>query len=73
MARANNSSQEQHVDPFMRAANCAKAFCIGESTWWSWVRQGKVKPPVKLGARTSVWRSSYICQLQEELVSQAEG
>lgn len=37
------------------------------------MQQGKVKRPTKLGARTSVWRSSYVRQLQDELLAEAEG
>ena len=36
---------------------------IGKSTWWQWVRDGKAPAPVKLGPRTTAWKSSDISAL----------
>lgn len=33
---------------------------IGLSTWWLYVNQGRVLPPVKFGKRVSVWDAEYI-------------
>ena len=40
---------------------------IGRSTWWQWVRDGKAPAPVKLGPRTTAWKSSDISALIESL------
>ncbi|WP_028573192.1 helix-turn-helix transcriptional regulator [Desulfonatronum lacustre] len=33
---------------------------IGKSTFWLWVKQGKMPPPVKLSPRVSAWWVSEI-------------
>jgi predicted DNA-binding transcriptional regulator AlpA len=40
---------------------------ISKSTWWAGVRSGKFPAPVKLGPRTTAWRSSDISELIEKL------
>lgn len=40
---------------------------IGRSTWWQWVRDGKAPPSLKLGKRTTAWRSSDISALIDSL------
>ncbi|HOY66605.1 MAG TPA: AlpA family transcriptional regulator [Candidatus Ozemobacteraceae bacterium] len=40
---------------------------IGRSTWWAWVKQGRVKKPIKWGPRTSAWEAEYIHTLIESL------
>ncbi len=40
---------------------------IGKSTWWQWVRDGKAPAPVKLGPRTTAWKSADISALIESL------
>ena len=42
-------------------------FPIGKSTWWQWVRDGKAPAPVKLGPRTTAWKSADISALIESL------
>lgn len=45
---------------------------IGKSTWWQWVRNGKAPAPVKLGPRTTAWRSADIAALVETLNAKKE-
>ena len=40
---------------------------IGKSTWWQWVRDGKAPAPVKLGPRTTAWKSADISALIDSL------
>jgi len=40
---------------------------IGRSTWWQWVRDGKAPAPVKLGPRTTAWKSADILDLIDAL------
>ncbi len=42
---------------------------ISKSSWWAGVRTGKFPAPVKLGPRTTAWRSSDIAELIEKLGS----
>ncbi|MEY4592381.1 MAG: hypothetical protein RIR18_1276 [Pseudomonadota bacterium] len=39
---------------------------VGKSTWWQWVREGKAPQPVKLSAKTTVWRTADIKAFLEE-------
>ena len=49
----------------VRAKQSAQHLAIGISTFWLWVKQGKIKPPTKHGARISVWKAEYIRDLAE--------
>jgi len=40
---------------------------IGRSTWWHWVKIGKAPAPIKLGPKTTAWRSEEILALVEQL------
>ena len=40
---------------------------IGKSTWWQWVRDGKAPAAVRLGPRTTAWKSSDIFALIDSL------
>lgn len=44
----------------VRAAQIVANLEIGASTWWSYVKEGRVKQPIKFGARVSVWDAEYI-------------
>ena len=54
-------------DAFVRAPDCARFLSIGLSTWWAWVRMGRVERPTKLGPQTSVWKAGYVRSLHETL------
>ena len=60
------------VDPdaYCRARDCARHLGISLSTWWRWVNEGRIKRPLKLGPKTSVWTAGYIRELQRELTQQ---
>ncbi|SDK51721.1 transcriptional regulator, AlpA family [Microbulbifer yueqingensis] len=58
----------QDPDAFCRAKVSAHHLGIGLSTFWLWVQQGKIAPPIKLSPRVSVWRAGYIRDLQRKLV-----
>jgi predicted DNA-binding transcriptional regulator AlpA len=40
---------------------------ISKSSWWAGIRSGKFPAPVKLGPRTTAWRSRDIAELHEKL------
>lgn len=40
---------------------------IGKSSWWAGVKSGKYPKPIKLGARTTVWRAEDIYALVEKI------
>ncbi len=49
----------------VRAKQSAQFLGIAQSTYWLWVKQGKIKQPTKHGARVSVWDAVYIRELAE--------
>ncbi len=59
MKKQNEFPQSGNV----RAKQSAQFLSIGISTFWLWVKQGKIKSPTKHGARISVWQAQYIRSL----------
>lgn len=47
----------------VRVPQIAAHLGIGASTWWLWVKEGRVLQPVKYGARVAVWDAEYIREL----------
>ncbi len=47
----------------VRVPQIAAHLGIGASTWWLWVKEGRVLPPVKYGTRVVVWDAEYIREL----------
>jgi len=54
----------------VRAKQSAQHLSIGISTFWLWVKEGKIKPPTKHGARVSVWSAEYIRDLAQNGVKE---
>ena len=59
-------------DAFVRARECAAFLGIGLSTWWAWVKNGRVDRPIKLGPKTSVWQAGYVRDLQRAFCESEE-
>lgn len=69
---SNHKSVELPSIGYVRLALILTVIPIGKSTWWNWVQSGKAPQPVKLGPRTTAWRSEDIHKLIEELGKQGE-
>lgn len=54
---------------FFRAKEIAQLLSIGRSTWWLWVKTGKVPKGFKLSPRVTVWKAEDI----ETFVSKKTG
>ncbi len=52
---------------YVRLSQILKVIPIGKSTWWNWVRSGKAPQPIKLGPRTTAWRTESIHELIDQL------
>ena len=50
----------------VRVPQIAAHLGIGASTWWLYVKEGRVLKPVKYGARVSVWDAEYIRELADK-------
>jgi len=59
------------TDGMVRAAQSAKHLSISISGWWLYVKQGRIERPLKLGARTSVWKAQYVRGLAENGIPEA--
>ena len=57
----------QLFDPLMRLPQVLQIFPIGKSSWWNWIASGKAPKGIKLGAKTTAWRSSDIQKLLDNL------
>ncbi len=49
-----------------RAKENANYLGIGLSTFWKYVKKGKIKRPLKYGQRVSVWDAEYIRKIANE-------
>lgn len=45
---------------------------VSRATWWAGVKTGRFPQPVKLGPRTTCWRSADIDKLISDLAAKAE-
>ena len=52
---------------YIRLPQVLQLIPIGKSTWWSWVASGKAPKGIKLGAKTTAWRSCDIQKLLDNL------
>ena len=50
----------------MRLSQILQVLPISRSTWWEGVKSGRFPQPVKLGPRTTAWRSDDIRRLVEK-------
>ncbi len=60
-------------DALYRAKDCANLYSVGLSTWWKWVSDGRVKPGIKLGPKTTVWEGEYLLDLRQKFIREAQG
>lgn len=52
---------------FLRLPQVLAIIPISKSAWWQGCKDGRFPKPVKLGPRTTAWRSSDIAALVEQL------
>ena len=58
-------------DFFLRLPQVLELIPISKSAWWHGCKEGRFPKPIKLGPRTSAWRSSDIAALVEQLSQQS--
>ena len=56
---------------FLRLPQVFAIIPISKSAWWQGCKDGRFPKPIKLGPRTSAWRSSDIAALVEQLSLQS--
>lgn len=59
------------IEGKVRVKTAAPYLGIGVSTFWLFVKQGRIQPPMKFGQRVSVWNASYIRDLAENGIPEA--
>jgi predicted DNA-binding transcriptional regulator AlpA len=52
---------------FLRLPQVLELVPVSKSTWWAGCKTGRFPKPVKLGPRTSAWRTEDIAALLEKL------
>ena len=55
------------IDSLLRLPQVLAAISVSRSAWYAGVKSGIYPPPMKLGARTAVWRTSTIQKLIDSL------
>ena len=60
-----NYSEER----FLRLAQVLEIIPISKSGWWKGCKEGRYPKPIKLGARTTVWKASEIQELVAKLAA----
>ena len=58
-------------DFFLRLPQVLELIPISKSAWWQGCKEGRFPKPIKLGPRTTAWRSSDIAALVEQLSQQS--
>lgn len=51
---------------FVRLDTILKIIPVGRTTWWNGVKSGRFPKPIKLGPRTTAWRTEDIRALIEQ-------
>lgn len=59
--------EEKSSVTFLRLPQVLEIFPISKSSWWQGCKEGKYPKPLKLGPRTTVWRSTDIEKLVAEI------
>lgn len=57
---------------FLRLPQVLQLVPISKSAWWEGCKTGRFPKPVKLGPRTTVWRSEEILEFIERIGAQVE-
>jgi predicted DNA-binding transcriptional regulator AlpA len=55
-----------NTDPLLRLPQVLALIPISKSQWWEGVRTGRFPKPIKLGPRTTCWKTSDIVALIEQ-------
>lgn len=61
---------ENRSESFLRLPQVLAIIPISKSTWWQGCKDGRYPQPIKLGPRTTVWRSADIFALVRRLSGQ---
>lgn len=75
-AKQTKSANRMELAPFptegkVRAKQAAPFLGIGISTFWLYVKQQRIVPPMRYGARVSVWDAQYVRELAENGIPEA--
>jgi predicted DNA-binding transcriptional regulator AlpA len=51
-------------DKWLRAKACADRLSIGVSTFWRWVKLGRIPPGTRFSKRCTAWKESTIAEFE---------
>jgi predicted DNA-binding transcriptional regulator AlpA len=60
------------LEGFLRAKDIQQLFGIGKSTFYEWVRDGRLSRGFKLGERMKAWKRSEIEELMKNITEEPE-
>lgn len=64
---ANNTQPPQFL---LRLPQVLERIPVSRATYWRWCAEGKAPKPIKIGPRTTVWKSDEISAFIEQLVKE---
>ena len=65
----DRAAKRSDIDGFLRLPEVLALIPVSRSGWWAGIRSGRYPRGVKLGPRTTAWRTSDIRALAERLAA----
>ena len=50
------AGEQKDIHRVLRAKDAAAFLALGESTFWKWVKDGRLPQGIRLSARATIWR-----------------
>ena len=72
MHKDTNFTQSIEPQALYRAAECARFYSVGLSTWWQWAKTGKAPRGIKLSPKVTVWEGASLLALKQKLITEAQ-
>ncbi|TKR34137.1 AlpA family phage regulatory protein [Luteimonas gilva] len=69
----NEGFRNSTAQPYLRAAQAAARYGIARSTFWLYVKEGKLPQPIRFGPRIRVWKVEEIDRAFEEFSGKGVG
>ena len=67
------SVKENFIGRMLRAKGAAAFLGLGESTFWRWVKDGRLPKGIRLSARATVWKVADLEAFLEQQTSRQGG
>lgn len=54
------------IQKYGRARDCAARYGVAISTWWRWLKEGRIPQPCRLGDRVLIWELDQLDRILTE-------